>query len=254
MTRVVVLPDLSVIPERRKSQKRPMTYQVIFCGVDGVVIASDRLEGVYRPDSTIARGNDVKKIRISGDFAWAASGGEMAKIFSLHLAKTLPSKNEISDADILEIIENLRKPTLEDWKNTAAQGSDATSRVILVRGSNQSIFRINPLLHMDTDVEQTRKGRCIAGQIYNTAAFLFHRLHHTEMTVTSLATLAAYSIRRANCFDSSCIDGLDIAIYRKEEKKFHFIETDAPWNHAPKLEDALRACIAENALPIRYKT
>jgi hypothetical protein len=57
-----------------------MTYQVVFCGSDGAVIASDRLEGQFRPDGTIARGNDITKLKVSGEFAWAFSGGVLASM------------------------------------------------------------------------------------------------------------------------------------------------------------------------------
>jgi hypothetical protein len=212
-----------------------MTYQVIFCGIDGVVIASDKFEGQHRPDGTIARGNDVTKITIAGEFAWAFSGGERAKIFSMYLKKALSGKDGIADSDLLEIVESLRKPTHEDWQN-AASGPDPTSKVILVRGSNRSIFRINPLIHMETDPEPTKKGRCVAGQISNTASFLFHRFHSLDMPVDALVRLAAYSVRTANCFDCSCIDGLDIAVYRNSTQKFEFIDSAVHWDVAERLE------------------
>jgi hypothetical protein len=44
----IARPDLGVIVDRRKPVKRNMTYQVIFCGVDGVVIASDKKASIKK--------------------------------------------------------------------------------------------------------------------------------------------------------------------------------------------------------------
>jgi 20S proteasome alpha/beta subunit len=210
----IARPDLGVIVDRRKPVKRNMTYQVIFCGVDGVVIASDRLESEHQKDGTVAPGNQRTKISLAGEFAWAFSGGDLARIFSTHLERALKDKADIEDHTLLDIVECCRRPAFSDWHDTASGASGPANKIILVRGSNQHIFQIDPLPGRDT---QNREGRVVAGQMTNFASFLFHRLHSTTMSVKALVNLAAYSVRAANLFDSSCIDGLDVATYEGAE-------------------------------------
>jgi hypothetical protein len=126
MQTTIVLPDLSVIADRRKPVKRPMTYQVIFCGTDGVVIASDKLEGQPRPDGTAAPGNHVTKIKFSGEFAWAFSGGELGKILAGHLSERANEMRGLTDEELLDFFKECRSSAFEQWSKS---GPDLNSRV-----------------------------------------------------------------------------------------------------------------------------
>jgi hypothetical protein len=224
-----------------------MTYQVIFCGIDGVVMASDKRAGTYRPkDNNIVPGNDECKILISGEFAWAYSGGEIAKSFSHHFEPMLKRKQDLSDVELFQLIQDCRVPAFEDWKQAAESDSGSANSVILVRGSSKKIFRINPLPGMNTDTEPTQKGRCFAGQLYNTASFLFHRLHSPDMPLSALIPLAVYSVRAAGSFDSSAIDGLTIAVYRDSAGQFQFYDAPICREDTEGLDKLIRQAITKH--------
>jgi 20S proteasome alpha/beta subunit len=252
MTSEIALPDFSVISERRKPAKRAMTYQVILCGKDGVVIASDKCEVSYK-DGTPVKGNPVNKIKTLGRFAWAAYGGDWAQEFSLTLKTLIEVNPEISDKELPDVFAKCRHHTRENYK---PDGPRIDGRVIFVSGPTRKIFCIHPLLHGNTDDSCTEDGRCIGGQISNTASFLYHRLHSTQMSVDALVRLAAYSVRAAHEFDSLMIDRLDVAVYRDNAKpaKFQFIETDAHWNYVCDIENSIREKLLTSGPEIKYKT
>jgi hypothetical protein len=141
-----------------------MTYQVVFCGSDGAVIASDRLEGQFRPDGTIARGNDITKLKVSGEFAWAFSGGVLATMFAEHLSEIAKDMRNLVDEQLVELFDEHRLSVFTQWGQS---GPDSTSRVLFVRGTNRSVFKINPVPH--TAIERLGNNRGLAGQLTNTA-------------------------------------------------------------------------------------
>jgi hypothetical protein len=213
MQTTIVLPDPSLIADRRKPVKRPMTYQVIFCGIDGVVVASDRSEGQPHPDGSIAIGNEITKLRIRDEFAWMFSGGDWAKIFADHLDEHLDKNKEdapnMNDAQLRNLFETCQRSVVEQWGTRLSP--DRTSKVLFVRGSDRTLFSINPVPH--TLPDRLVVGRAIAGDITNAASFLFRRIHSSEMSVKALQSLAAYSVQVAHFFNSAGISGLDMATY-----------------------------------------
>lgn len=241
MQTAIALPEISAIADRRKPVKRTMTYQVIFCGVDGVVIASDKLEGQHRPDGTIAPGNHVTKLRYSGEFAWAFSGGDLARIFAGYLSERAEEMRGLTDDRLLDFFKDCRESAFAHW---ASPGPDSTSRVLFVRGSNRSIFKINPVLH--TDIERLDDGRGVAGQITNTATFLFRRIYSSGMSVNAIKALAAYAVRTAHLFDSSAIDGLDMAVYTDSESFFQTVDTKPYLGCEAKIEDEFRKVLGSS--------
>jgi 20S proteasome alpha/beta subunit len=202
------------------------------------------LEGQHRSDGSIAKGNDITKLSVSGEFAWAFSGGYLAQVLSGHLSARAAEMRGLKDEELMEFFKECCSSAFEQRDKS---GPDSTSRVLFVRGSNKSIFKINPVPH--TDIEKIGGGRAIAGQITNTASFLFHRIYSAEMSVKELAELAAYSVHAASSFDSSVIDGLDIAVYQEREPLFKFIDTNAFMNCLPEIDKEIRKVFARFMTP-----
>jgi hypothetical protein len=113
--------------------------------------------------------------------------------------------------------------------------------VLFVRGSNQSLFRINPVLH--TDIDPIYHGRGIAGQVSNGATSLIRRIYSSGMSVKALQALAAYSVHAARLFDSSAADGLDMAIYTKSEPTFRLVDTKPYLGCEAKIEAEFRGLL-----------
>jgi hypothetical protein len=223
-----------------------MTYQVIFCGTDGVLIASDKLEAIYRDDGTLAPGNPTNKIRISAEFAWTYSGGDLAKVYAEHLSRNIGGLAGATEEELLESFERFRQPVLEKWRETTEGRSGPANKILFVQGSTQNIFRIDALTFGSTD-KLPKRG--IGGQISNTASFLVHRIYSPSMSVKALVPLAAYAIRTASLFDSSAVAGLDIAVYRNSEPEagFRFLDAEPYMNCVETIEDEMRELFARLA-------
>jgi hypothetical protein len=81
------------------AEYRPMTFQVTMSGVDGMVMASDQCEfdGAELTPSLRVK-NLLRKVDISGTFAWAFSDGRLGPFFSPFLKRALDSAGDIPKA------------------------------------------------------------------------------------------------------------------------------------------------------------
>jgi 20S proteasome alpha/beta subunit len=231
----------------KETKVRPVTYQLILCGVDGVVLASDRRELRSAGPGDEGEGmaiNMVKKIRIdpTGCFAWAFAGGEISHVASGYFERSL------EDGKPLPSTEDVRRRIIEccdrAWQD-AARGPNPGSTIILAHGPTRTILRAK--LGSYTTVEEMQEGRCFAGQTYSVATFFPRRFYSGEMSVSVLLRLASYTVRAAHHIDPLCVDGLDVATYRDSTGKFEFENAALCLERADRLDDDIQRFFADRA-------
>jgi len=158
--------DASILAEYR-----PMTFQVTMSGIDGMVMASDQCEfdGAERTSSPRVK-NLLRKVAISGTFAWAFSDGRLGPFFSPFLQRALDSAGNVSCDAAIQILESCGRPVLAEWKEYVATGPAAALRIVFACGMSKRIFRVDISPYMTA--QEIFDGKCISGNYYNLAAFL----------------------------------------------------------------------------------
>jgi 20S proteasome alpha/beta subunit len=224
--------------------RRRVTYQLILCGHDGVVLASDRREMRSPGPGDEGDGpaaNMVQKIRIdpTGQFAWAFSGGET----SIVAAGLLERECEASDLTSENVERKLKNCGDRSW--SAARGPNTGSEVILVDGRTQQIFRarLSPM----TTIDRVLEGRCIAGQSFSKASLFPQRYYSPKMSVDQLAVLAGYTVITAHKMDTVAVDGLDLVIYRNSVGRFEFANPDLYRETAVEIDQEISALFQNHA-------
>jgi hypothetical protein len=211
-------------------EDRPVTYQLILRGCDGIVIASDKRE--LQSGIPIR----VRKIRIdkTGGFAWCFSGPIMVATFSRHAVRAFEKVGPLSDREAADLLASCAEPALADSRANEMPGGSGDAMIVLACGASKRIFRA--ILRPITEVEPIDGDYIVAGQKANLASFFPVHFFSPEMTVDKLASLAAYSIRMASSCDPLYVDGLDIAVYRDSVGRFEFTDGEYYWNEAEKLD------------------
>ena len=104
------------------TEYRPMTFQVTMSGADGMVMASDQCEfdGAELSPNGPSVKNLIRKVAISGSFAWAFSEGRLGPFFSPFLQRALDSAGDVSCEVAIQILESCGKPALAEWKEYIA--------------------------------------------------------------------------------------------------------------------------------------
>jgi|ERR1019366_3275848 20S proteasome alpha/beta subunit len=234
---------VSLIPAAENGEERPVTYQLTMCGCDGMIIASDQQE--------LSKGirTKVTKIRIdkTGNFAWAYSGPAMVATFSRHLVQAFDNAGPLSDTSAAQLIADCAGPALEESRIYEMPGS-GDAIVMLASGLSKKIFRV--AWRPTTEVEPIHQTMLIAGQKANLASFLPTFFYSPQMTVDKLASLAAYSIRKAHDCDPLCVDGLDIAVYRDSTRRFEFLDSASCWSEAERIDGAIADLLKSWPSPI----
>lgn len=222
----------------RRCYPSPMTFQVTMSGSDGMVMASDLCEfdGAELSSSPKVK-NLIRKVAISGSFAWAFSDGRLGPFFSPFLQRALDSAGDVSCEDAVKILESCGGPALAEWRNVAT-GPAGISTIVFACGRSKRIFRV--AISPNMTAQEMMGGKCISGNYYNLATFLPTRFHTTEETVDTLARLAAYSIRTASEIDPQIVDGFDLAMYRDSLRRFEFEDGATYWNTAEEIDRDMR--------------
>ncbi len=225
-------------------EERLMTYQVTFCCNEGVVIASDRCE--FWIDAVTKSRSTNKVIKLFTDptnqVAWTFSGGFLSGITAQLLLKNFPT--DISEYSLRNEIEQCGNQACADFRNQPSQ----TDILVAVIGPSRKILRARISPH--TVIESIESGKLISGQTDSLVNFFPEHFFTEEMPLRELASLAAYCVRMAHDLDPKYVDGLDIAIYRDEEKRFEFVDRNYYWEHAMDLDKAIRECLDSHAVEI----
>jgi hypothetical protein len=226
------------------SKERIVTYQLTLRGRDGMVLGSDQCEHSVSEDGHTHISNRVKKVFVSGRFAWAYSGGELGPIFSDRLSRLLANPENLSDEAARRILYELGEPTVVEYMSNS-RGAAGKSIVIFACGDTRKVFRVT--ISSPSIIEEVGDGACITGNYYNLAAFFPERFYSSKQSVDGLACLAAYSIDSAHVFEPKYVDGLDVAVYRDTEAgigKWEFMNNADLLGKAARLDDAIRAAIS----------
>lgn len=245
--KIVPAPILEIADEYAES-KRTVTFQITAGLIDGMVIASDRAERHVSDDEKYCVTNLVEKIRIdlSGQFAWAYSGGLVAPMFSVELAENMRALHStgspISRSDAEKAIMDCFDQVWQKWQPQAKGPTQCT--LVVACGKTKEILRWS--LNRPTEVE-LMGSPCFSGQEFNLSAFLPKYLYSPEMTVSEFAYLAAHSIRGGHDLDSAMIDGLDIAAYRDATGRFEFLDPAFYWQEALVFNSQLRQVLKQRA-------
>lgn len=223
-------------------KERIVTYQLTLRGRDGMVLASDQCEHSVSDDGHTHISNRLRKVFVSGRFAWAYYGGELGPIFSDHLGRRLAEVGNISDEDARSILYDLGEPTVKEYMGNASHHA-GRSIVIFACGDTRKVFRVT--ISSPSIIEEVGDGPCITGNYYNLATFLPKRFYSPKYSVDGLACLAAYSINSAHVFEPTYVDGLDVAIYRDtSDGKWEFMDSEKLLEKASTLDSSIRAAIS----------
>lgn len=217
--------------------KRKVTYQLVFSGRDGMVIASDQCERLISSNGQFGVKNMVRKIRIDQTcrFAWAYSGGEVAPLFSTRFSQALDELEAgFSEDDVIKALEASSRAVVKEY-HPFSKGPWGCC-VTLACGPTKKIFRHK----LSLTVEEMLGGFCAAGQEFNLASFLPQRLYSPNLSIDQLGRLAAYAIDAAHDLDSAMIDGLDLAVYRDSIGKFEFADNAFYRDKTGKLDAEIR--------------
>jgi hypothetical protein len=234
-------------PQEREQQRKRMTYQLALSGCDGIVIASDQCERIVSTNGQFSATNMVRKIMIdpTGRFAWACSGSEAALLFSRNVGDAISALGkDFTEDDALNALENASRSLVLEYQ-PLSQGP-WPCKVLFVCGPSKRIFS-HPMTRADE-----RKAKCISGMEFNLASFLPKRFDLSKRPIKELAYLAAYSIHAAHDLDSAFVDGLDVAVYQDETKKFCFLDSDTLWNEAPNFDKAIMDTLRATAIPLPF--
>jgi hypothetical protein len=203
-----------------------------------MVLASDQCEHTFSDDGNTQISNRVKKVFVSGRFAWAYSGGELGPIFSALLRRRLADTGDVSDDEVNRMLEDLGAPTVTEFLSNA-RAAAGKSIVVLACGDTRRIFRVT--ISSPAIIEEVGSGPCITGNYYNLAAFLPKRFYQPEQSADSLACLAAYSIESAHAFEPMFVEGLDVAVYRDEIGKWEFMDNIELLGKTAALDASIRS-------------
>jgi len=223
-----------------------MTYQVTLCGRDGVVVASDRCEVWTEQGGRKSKtGNKVRKVFLDStrQLAWTFSGGHLSGLTAHYLEKAIKKLSVKNENAIRKAIQDCAERAC----STFPLQKSFTDVLVLSIASERKILRacIAPEVAFDL-----MSDRFVSGQIDSLASFFPEHFYSKQMSVNELASLAAYSVRMAHELDPKYVDGLDIAIYRDEEKSFAFVDRNYYWEHAIDLDKAIRECLQSMAVRI----
>jgi hypothetical protein len=207
MQTTFVKPEVPARPINSEAKTRRMTYQVTMCGHDGTVMASDQREYLSPQSPSQGEGavtNLIPKIKIDPTrrFAWAFAGGKPSYLAAGYLEREF--ENGVADSDLER---TMRTCGDLGWDEGNDGPSDST--VILADGKSKNILRAN-LAHR-SQVYKIVGGKCFTGQNYSKASFFPMRFHSPKMSVTQLASLAAFAVVMAGELDRLMVDGLDFA-------------------------------------------
>lgn len=237
-----------------QERSRRMTYQLVLCGCDGLVIASDKRElresGAPGDFGHGFSTNMLSKIRLRNTppIAWMFAGGEVSRYAAGYLEQTFQDWHDYS-------IEGIKKAMIEcgnsAWKNSA-RGPNPNSNVLLVEGSTRTILRaaISP----QTFVEEIKKEEPVfGGQSHSVASLLPMRFYSKDLNISQLAVLAGCSVRMASDVDHFIIDGLDIAAYSDASGKFEFLDSGYYWQRVDEMDQAIRRCLLSHPAVMRIE-
>ncbi len=224
-----------------------MTYQIVMCGKEGLVVASDKRElresgGIDQVGHGFSA-NMLSKIYINSahSLAWAFAGGEISRIAAAYLDDAF--NNASSDLSIEEVKQTIVQCGNSAWKDYARGPQQAV--VTLVIGPTRTILRatITPTTVVD---ELSGTHPVFAGQAHSQASLLPTRFYSRDMTIPELAFLAGCTIRMAHEADPQIIDGLDIAAYRDATKSFELLDPTLYWDRAKEIDAVVMECIRRN--------
>ncbi len=207
-----------------------------------MVMASDQCEcdGAALGPGGLTVKNLLRKIAISGEFAWAFSDGKLGPFFPPFLQRALDSAGTVTCERAVQILEGCGSPALAEWTKHVADGPAGKSRIVLACGKSRRIFRAD--ISPNMKALEIMEGKCVSGNYYNLAAFIPTRFHGTGASVDFLAQLAAYSIQVAHEIDTQRVDGLDVAVFRDSLGRFEFEDAVARRNCVVDIEREMRDC------------
>ena len=226
-----------------------MTYQITLKGVDGMVMASDRLEvedsrGAYAYPTK----SHFSKISTSRDgrFAWAFYGDHLASCVADRFGGELSLPGDYGANWLREASLRAEENGMAGWAVNGGSGTQLPHGLVLADGHAKAIYK-SVLDRRGVNVRNDNY--LFTGQDRNAAALLVERFYDPLMTVDELAVLAAYSIRVAHDVSPNCVDGLDIAVFRNDGG-FRLLsepETATFWESSVALESELRDCLKRYA-------
>ena len=229
-----------------------MTYQITLKGIDGMVMARDRLEvedsGGEFPYPTKSH---LTKISVSNDgrFAWSFYGDHMASCVAAKLNEELIPESTgsvwLRDASIRAEIKGM-----EDWATNGGSGTRLPHGFVLADRQTNGIYKSV----LDKRGLSIRDDNYLfTGQDRNAAALIVERFYDPSMTVDELVILAAYSVHVAHYVSPNFVNGLDIAACR-DGSGFRMLsrsESDSCLENAMNLETELRNCVKRIAFSVQ---
>jgi hypothetical protein len=231
--------------EQSGSRLRRVTYQIVLCGIDGSVIASDKHELNESGVGSTGHGFNVNMLRklhidTTGCLAWAFSGGPTSRVAAAYLEGLM---NESSDRSIGSVKAAMIEAGNAAWRASATGPQRST--ILLLDGRSKTALRAD--VSASTFVEELATDHPIfAGQHFSPANLFPMRYYASEMSVSSLAFMGACAVRMAHDFDPVMVDGLDVAIYRDSRSIFEFADSrqlTRLWNAPDLLDESVRNCI-----------
>ena len=231
-------PDLGVLKRRR------LTYQIAMRGIDGIVLASDRLvkkPGAAWREDRVSVDNETCKIYkdANGKFAWSFAGDDDALNVAEYYSRRIGEwDRKIPLAEFLE-----------ECADAVVQSREQASyEVIFLDGVRRELLLVDNRRGHATASLQT-KGICFAGQSSNRASVLASYYYRNDLSVGALVQLAAYSVKTAGIIDPEMIRGIDVFIYRDSNSIVEELPRETAERAAAHLESGICSLVQSFLLP-----
>lgn len=233
-----------------QERSRPVTYQLVLCGCDGLVIASDKRElresGGLGDFGHGLSANMLSKIRIHNNIAWMFAGGQPSRVAAGYLEQTFQDWHDYS-------IEGIKQAMMQCGNDAYKHvGLGGKHFLILVEGPTKTILRadISPMTFVES---LSNEGPAFGGIAYSLASLLPTRFYSKDMNISELAFLTACTVRMASDIDRLIIDGLDIAAYSDASGKFEFLDSGYYWQRVDEMDQAIRRCLLSHPAVMRIE-
>lgn len=217
---------------------RRMTILVGMVGPDGIILAADRL--AVRPASNVGECDDrslgckIENLE-NHEVAYAGVGDTFTWQVGRALSVALDNGHIKSEKNIGRALERLAVNTIREEHATVERcyPLEEDRRMVFDENRPRALLivfygsKFNPpqlwslTIHEVTRYARPVNGFVISGGIGNLARFWGSRYYKENTPIVDLKLLAAHTVLEAHRFDSSMIEGLDVAVF--DDHGFSFI-------------------------------